>query len=76
MLTGTVAGEISGISGSLRNCTVVVEHQATLWHLSASSMHRLEQNRPEISREVVRVLLKLGFEATFSLTSHLAASLA
>ena len=76
MLTGTVAGEISGISGSKRNCTVVAETDARLWHLSQISLQRLEQNRAEVQREMVRILLKIGYDEIVSLTSYLAAGLA
>ncbi|TIB85653.1 hypothetical protein E3Q06_01840 [Wallemia mellicola] len=76
MLTGTVAGEISGVSGSKRNCTVVAETETMLWHLSHVSLQRLEQNRPEIQREMVRILLKIGYDEIVSLTSYLAAGLA
>ncbi|TIB63823.1 hypothetical protein E3P78_01586 [Wallemia ichthyophaga] len=76
MLTGTVAGEISGISGSKRNCTVVAETDARLWNLSHLSLQRLERNRGEVQREMVRILLKIGYDEVVSLTSYLAAGLA
>ncbi|KAI0933274.1 hypothetical protein AcV7_004789 [Taiwanofungus camphoratus] len=58
MVPGTLAGELSALSGLARNATCVVERQAVLWKLSTESMHRLERECPELAREFTRLVLK------------------
>ncbi|TEB26440.1 hypothetical protein FA13DRAFT_1756329 [Coprinellus micaceus] len=58
MVPGTLAGELSTISNSPRNCTVVVEHPGVLWKMSRDSLHRLQLEQPELARSFVQYALK------------------
>jgi len=58
MVSGTLAGELSALSGMPRNARVVVERQAVLWKLSLENMHRLEKEQPHLAQTFVRLVLK------------------
>ncbi|KAF8586885.1 hypothetical protein K439DRAFT_882735 [Ramaria rubella] len=58
MVAGTLAGELSAVSGTTRNATVVVERDAVLWRLGTEDLRRLENERPELARAFVRLILK------------------
>lgn len=58
MVAGTVAGELSALSGVPRNCTVVAERDSMLWKLSAASLERMEKEKPEAARKFVKMVLK------------------
>ena len=45
MVPGTLAGELSGLAGLVRNATVVAECPAVLWRLSADTLRLLEKKR-------------------------------
>lgn len=61
MVAGTLAGELSALSDSNRNATVVVEHPAVLWKLSTENIRRLQLNEPELARTFIQLVLKGGF---------------
>lgn len=58
MVAGTIAGELSAISGTTRNATVVVERDAVLWRLGMDDLQRLEIEHPTLARSFVRLILK------------------
>ena len=58
MVSGTLAGELSALSGLPRNARVVVERDAVLWRLSAEGMKRLEEAHPHLAQWFVRLVLK------------------
>lgn len=58
MVSGTLAGELSALSGLPRNARVVVERDAVLWRLSAENMKRLEEELPHLAQRFVRLVLK------------------
>jgi SulP family sulfate permease len=58
MVAGTVAGELTALSGTRRNATVVVERDARLWKLSVESLERLQTEKPAVAREFVKLILK------------------
>ena len=58
MVGGTLAGELSALSDSPRNATVVVEHSAVLWKLPNESLLRMQQERPELARVFMQLVLK------------------
>src|SRR5882762_657978 len=57
MVPGTLAGELSALTGLSRNATVVVERQAVLWKLSADSLRRLEVDDTALARTFVQLVL-------------------
>lgn len=58
MVAGTVAGEMTALSGVVRNATVVVERDASLWKLTVEGLDRLQLEKPKIAREFVQLVLK------------------
>lgn len=58
MVSGTLAGELSGLAGLARNATVVVERTAVLWRLDGDTLRRLETERPELARTFTALVLK------------------
>ncbi|TFK22839.1 hypothetical protein FA15DRAFT_671086 [Coprinopsis marcescibilis] len=58
MVAGTVAGELSALADSPRNCTVTVEHAAVLWKLNKSNLQRLQNEQPELGRVFIQLVLK------------------
>jgi SulP family sulfate permease len=61
MVPGTLAGELSALSGLARNATVVVEQSCVLWKLSLDSLRRLESENPTLAAAFVQLVLKCGF---------------
>jgi len=58
MVAGTLAGELSGVSGTSRNATVVVERDAILWRLGTDDLQRLEEKEPALARDFIRLIIK------------------
>lgn len=58
MVSGTLAGELSALSGLPRNARVVVERDVVLWKLSPEGMKRLEEDMPHLAQWFVRLVLK------------------
>lgn len=58
MVPGTVAGELSALSGLPRNATVMVERDAIVWRFSIEDQTRLETEEPTLAKSFMRLLLK------------------
>lgn len=58
MVAGTVAGELTMLSGSKRNATVVAEQDSKLWKLTTERLEKLEQDKPTVERRFVKMMLK------------------
>jgi SulP family sulfate permease len=58
MVPGTVAGELSALSDSLRNATCIVDHHATLWKMSMQDLERLRREEPHLSAFFTQLVLK------------------
>ena len=58
MVPGTLAGELSTLSGQERNARCVVERQAIVWKLTTQSLSRLESEQPEFARTFMKLVLK------------------
>lgn len=58
MVAGTVAGEMSALSDSPRNATVMAEAPSVLWKLSKKNIQRLQIEEPELSRVLVQLILR------------------
>lgn len=58
MVAGTLAGELSAISGTTRNATVVVERDAVLWRLGIDDLQRLEIEHPSLARTFIKLIVK------------------
>ena len=60
MVAGTIAGDLSLLSDTARNATVVVERDAVLWKLDRAALAALERELPEVARRFIQVVLKGG----------------
>lgn len=58
MVPGTLAGELSALSGQERNARCVVERQAIVWKLTTQNLSRLEGEQPEFARTFMKLVLK------------------
>lgn len=58
MVPGTLAGELSTLSGLERNASCVVERDAKVWKLSVENLGRLQAEEPELAREFTQLVLK------------------
>ena len=58
MVAGTIAGDLSTLSETKRNATVVSERECVLWKLDRDGLKKLEEEKPEIARSFVKIVLK------------------
>lgn len=58
MVAGTVAGELTMLSASKRNATLVAERDSKLWKLDQQGLEKMEKERPEIARRFIKIVLK------------------
>lgn len=58
MVAGTVAGDLSMLSETQRNATVVVERPGTLWYLDKEGLRGMYEEDAQKAREFVRAVLK------------------
>lgn len=58
MVAGTVAGELTMLSASKRNATVVAERDSRLWKLDQEGLERMEKEKPDVARRFVKIVLK------------------
>ncbi|GAA95269.1 hypothetical protein E5Q_01925 [Mixia osmundae IAM 14324] len=78
MLPGTVAGELTFLSGSKRNTTVTAERDAVLWRMDSAASEALEEDGSAgiaASRLLWKVLLRISKEEQEVLMGHLITSL-
>ena len=66
MVPGTLAGELSALSGLERNATCVVERDAKVWKLSTDNLRKLETEEPELAREFTQLVLKCEWRRYFA----------
>lgn len=58
MVPGTLAGELTGLSGLERNATVLVDRDAVVWKLSRENLKVLERELPELARVFTRLVMR------------------
>jgi SulP family sulfate permease len=58
MVPGTLAGELSALTGEPRNSTVVAERDAVLWRLTCAGLDELEESAPEVARRFTKMVLR------------------
>ena len=61
MVAGTLAGEMSALSDSPRNATVIAEQPSVLWKFSNDNIQRLQMEEPELARIFIQLVLKGTF---------------
>ncbi|KAL1405410.1 hypothetical protein Q8F55_009041 [Vanrija albida] len=75
MVAGTVAGDLSTISDTLRNCTAIAERDCVLWKLEPSSLAQMEKEVPEAAGKFIKTILKGAVEEVDVLSAYLIAVL-
>ncbi|WWC61703.1 uncharacterized protein I303_104288 [Kwoniella dejecticola CBS 10117] len=75
MVAGTIAGELSTLSGIRRNCTVIAERDCVLWKMTQEDLERLEKEDGAAARRFIKIVLKAVAEEQEVLSSHLIAVL-
>ena len=58
MVAGTIAGDLSTLSDTCRNATVVAERDCVLWKLEKEALGDLETNHAAIAQTFTRIVLK------------------
>ena len=58
MVPGTLAGELTGLSGLERNATVLVERDAVVWKLSREMLRLLEKEQPELAGIFTKLVMR------------------
>jgi sulfate permease, SulP family len=58
MVPGTLAGELTGLSGLERNATVLVDRDAVVWKLSHEKLRVLEKEQPDLARVFTRLVMR------------------
>lgn len=58
MVPGTLAGELTALSDSPRNATVVAERPSVLWKLSMQDLRTLEKEHPALFWKFCQLVLK------------------
>jgi len=58
MVSGTLAGGLSALSGMPRKATVTAERRSVLWKLGVGDMERLEKEQPDVANIFIKLVLK------------------
>lgn len=69
IVPGTTCGELPFFSGTERSATVVADKPCVTWVLETDGWEKLQVERPEIARELLRICLKLTSERMSAITS-------
>lgn len=71
IMPGTTCGELPFFSETDRTATAQVERDSVVWLMDRHGWSKLQTEEPEISRELLRVSLKLTSERMSSITSYI-----
>ena len=58
MVAGTIAGDLSTLSDTKRNATVVAERVCVLWMLRKEELSRMEREDASLAMKLIQVVLK------------------
>ncbi|ORY32605.1 sulfate transporter family-domain-containing protein [Naematelia encephala] len=75
MVAGTIAGDLSTLSETERNATVVAERECVLWKLDKDGLAKLEKESADAAWRFIKIVLKVVAEEQDVLSSHLIAVL-
>ncbi|XP_044724750.1 sulfate permease family domain-containing protein [Hirsutella rhossiliensis] len=73
IVAGTTCGELPFFSETERTATVQVDRDSVLWVMNRESWLKIQKEKPEVARELLRLSLKLTSERMSSITSHMLA---
>lgn len=71
MVSGTLAGEISGLANMPRNATVVAEKTSIVWKLDKAHWARFKEEQPGLAHRFIELVLKGSCLATNRCCSRL-----
>ena len=71
IVAGTTCGELPFFSETPRTATAVVERDCVIWLMDDVSWRKLQKDRPDVARELLRISLKLTSERMSSITSYI-----
>lgn len=66
MVAGTMAGDMSALSETTRNCSVVAERESVLWKLSQERLDQMVKEQPEVAQAFIKMVLKGESGLSFS----------
>lgn len=58
MVAGTIAGDLSTLSDTSRNATVVAERDCVLWKMDSQGLESLEKEKRVVAQRFIRIVLK------------------
>lgn len=71
IVAGTTCGELPFFSETERTATAQVERDCVVWLMDREGWEKLQKEKPEIARELLRISLKLTSERMSSITSYI-----
>ncbi|PFH59011.1 hypothetical protein XA68_12916 [Ophiocordyceps unilateralis] len=73
IVAGTTCGELPFFSETERTATVQVDRDCVVWVMDREGWVKLQRNKPEVARELLKMSLKLTSERMSAITSHILA---
>jgi SulP family sulfate permease len=70
IVAGTTCGELPFFSETERTCSVIAEEACVAWALTREGWDRLQEEQGDVSRELLKVGLKLSAERMNAVTSY------
>ncbi|ROT37369.1 sulfate transporter family protein [Sodiomyces alkalinus F11] len=70
IVAGTTCGELPFFSETDRTADVVVERDCVVWLIDKEGWSKLQKDEPEVTRELLRISLKLTSERMSSITAY------
>lgn len=61
-----MAGDMSALSETTRNCSVVAERESVLWKLSQERLDQMVKEQPEVAQAFIKMVLKGESGLSFS----------
>jgi SulP family sulfate permease len=71
IVAGTTCGELPFFSETDRTATAQVERDCVVWLMDRDQWAKLQKEEPDISRELLRISLKLTTERMSAITSYI-----
>ncbi|RCI15425.1 hypothetical protein L249_3462 [Ophiocordyceps polyrhachis-furcata BCC 54312] len=73
IVAGTTCGELPFFSETERTATVQVDRDCVVWVMDREGWLKLQEDKPEVARELLKMSLKLTSERMSAVTSHILA---
>ncbi|KAF4581103.1 sulfate transporter family protein [Ophiocordyceps camponoti-floridani] len=70
IVAGTTCGELPFFSETERTATVQVDRDCVVWVMDREGWLKLQEDKPEVARELLKMSLKLTSERMSAITSH------